>query len=76
MNKENALEIANDFIYENITNNNGQLDLNKPFETILSKGILEDDPGLKILKTELKKVGYQISQGDNEFHYIVSKISK
>ena len=74
MNKKRALEVAKDFINNNITENLARHDLNKPMETIFSDKILKDDPDLEILKAELNKVGYTIAKAERPNWWTVTKI--
>ena len=74
MNKDNALEIAKDFIEETINKNSSQLDLSKPFDFYTSDQILEDDPNLEIFKSELNQFGFSVKSTDKPNWWIISKI--
>lgn len=74
MNKENALEIAKDFIEETINKKSSQFNLSKSFEFYASNQILEDDPKLEIFKSELNKIGFSVESTDKPNWWTISKI--
>ena len=74
MNNSKALENAKEFIEYNITKNLANHNLNKPIDVIFSNEVLNTDPNLKILKFELNKIGYSITQNeDNSKWWVLSK---
>ena len=75
MNKNEALNFANNFI-DDIINTKTTINLNKPFEAFYKDEILENDPNLEILKSELNKIGYDILKTDDIHYWTISKINK
>lgn len=75
MNKEQALKNAKEFIEFNLAQNRiSNFNLNEPIIYIASKKILEDDPNLKIFKSELNKIGYQILPTEQLNKFTIKKI--
>lgn len=72
MNKEKAIQNAKDFI-KTYFNNKTNLNLNKPFDAFFSDEVLEDDPNLEVLKFELNKISYSITQTSKNW-FSISKI--
>lgn len=72
MNKEKAIQNAKDFI-KTYFNNKTNLNLNKPFDAFFSDEVLEDDPNLEVLKIELNKISYSITQTSKNW-FTISKI--
>jgi len=66
MNNSKALENAKEFIEVNIIKNLANHNLNKPLDAIFSDKVLNEDPNLEILKSELNKIGFTINQNENE----------
>ena len=74
MNKDKALKFAKDYI-EELNFKENPIDKNKPFETICNQRLLEDDPNLEILKSELNKAGFNISKTPNSNSWTISKLN-
>ena len=74
MDKQLALNNAQDFINEVIINNTN-LNLDKPFVVKLDEQFTNVDPNLEVFKEELNKLGFSISK-DPEYKtiYNISKI--
>lgn len=73
MKKQTPLEFAHEFIND-LLNTPNNLNLSQEIEVCFNKNILTDDPNLTILKTELKKVNFDLIPTNNE-NIIVRKIS-
>lgn len=74
MNKDKALKFAKEYIKEAF-NPTFNFDLNKDLNVVFNQEILEDDPNLEILKSELNKVGFNISKTENSKTWTISKIN-
>ncbi len=75
MNIEQALKNAKEFIDFNLGQNRiSNFNLNEPIIYVASKKILEDDPDLKIFKSKLNKIGYQISSTEQSNKFTINKI--
>lgn len=75
MNKQKALELSKEFITTTIFENKANLNLNKPFNAFFNDEILQNDTNLEILKSELNKLGYNISKTDNIHYWTISKLN-
>lgn len=75
MNKEQALKNAKDFIKDMLASLEN---LTPTSETtaFISNNVLNDDPNLEVLKSELNKIGYEIKQDNKPNWFIITKISK
>ncbi len=74
MNKDNALKFAKEFIEEVILTKSN-INLNKPFDAVINKKYLENDPNLEVLKSELNKYGFDISKTPNSNSWTISKLN-
>ena len=76
MNKSIALENAQEFIETEIKQNLANFNLNEPLNIFFSDEILQADPNLKVLKTELNKIGFtiEIESEDKEHWWTITKI--
>lgn len=74
MSNTKALENAKEFIEINITQKLANYNLDRPINANFSDNFLKNDPNLEILKSELNKIGYNISQDSRPNWWIISKI--
>lgn len=75
MNKEQALKNAKEFIEDLLTSIQHQTPTSETISFISDK-VLDDDPNLEVLQSELNKIGFEIKQDNKPNWFIITKISK
>ncbi len=75
-----AEQFAKEFIHDLFFDDDTQTEktFDEPIQVSFNENVYQDDPNLKVLKSELNKVGLDINESNNKKYkiWIVSKIEE